>query len=867
MGSSGAPQVWDAGVDGERLHPITEPWTEEDDQPLTALAPLPDWGAEEAAEERPSEPTTAGDAQTLVDLGTPGEPPALPSGSETEVTDAPGQVDSPASADAGGSTTLVLTDAAVVTSPHSVEVALTPDTAFLADAETQYPVVVDPEYRWEWGFDTWVQTGFSSDQSGSTELRLGTYDGGATVARSFMNFDLSGIRNKTILQASLNLYEWHAWSCQARNWEVWDTAPATTAARINAQPGWFNRQSTSGQTKGGNGCDDGWVAADLTKLVQTWSSTGYTTVGVGVMAENERDSYGWKKFNSAEAGWGVPTLYVNWNTPPGPSDGLAVSNTVNKDGRWTSSVTPRLSGTVHDADGSTNALFELWRVGGQVIWSQWVNNVRDGQVAFVDVPPGVLADGGSYSFLLHTHDGLQWNTATSAWADFRVDTAAPGAPSITSTDYPSDGTWHKSEYSAGMFTATLKTSDPSLVGFEWGLDQAPGTALTPATGNVTTFSVTPTTNGVHVLQVRSVDRAGNRSSIVKYAFNVGRAGLTSPVEGSQVVRRVKLSVTGEQVFEYVKFAYRRGPDAATSQDIALADLTRANGTPLSAPWTKISDLGDYASWDVSSTLGHVPGPVQVQAIVSADADGAGAYKSAWVTVTVSPDADDAATTEIGPGSANLLTGDYTLSSTDVDEFGLALGRAASSRDPRSGFEPQQELLSAAQKTIASVSGLSSNGVTHARVTGRGHGGSEPTKSVLDSLRLVTDGSTADSFVEIAPANGQLRPGATYRADAWIYVPGSTGLAPVSPRGLRVVGFYLDANNVYREVRSNAPVKTDTWQQLSVDMEVPADAKGAPFFRLYSGFGTSGVEVFYDDVSVREIWAPLGPQWSLGTADA
>ncbi|WP_156119014.1 hypothetical protein [Modestobacter caceresii] len=334
-----------------------------------------------------------------------------------------------------------------------------------------------------------------------------------------------------------------------------------------------------------------------------------------------------------------------------------------------------------------------------------------------------------------------------------------------------------------------------------------------------------------------------------------------------MVRRVKLSVTGEQVFEYVKFAYRRGPDAATSQDIALADLTRANGTPLSAPWTKISDLGDYASWDVSSTLGHVPGPVQVQAIVSADADGAGAYKSAWVTVTVSPDADDAATTEIGPGSANLLTGDYTLSSTDVDEFGLALGRAASSRDPRSGFEPQQELLSAAQETIASVSGLSSNGVTHARVTGRGHGGSEPTKSVLDSLRLVTDGSTADSFVEIAPANGQLRPGATYRADAWIYVPGSTGLAPVSPRGLRVVGFYLDANNVYREVRSNAPVKTDTWQQLSVDMEVPADAKGAPFFRLYSGFGTSGVEVFYDDVSVREIWAPLGPQWSLGTADA
>lgn len=761
---------------------------------------------------------------------------------------------------ARASAPLTLRNAARVASAGVVEVAASPDPAFLRAANTKYPVVVDPEYNFGTYFDTWVQTGYSSDMSGSTELRLGTFDGGADVARSYLNFDVSGIRYKTILDATLNLWEWHSWSCTASEWQVWHTAPADTNTRVYAQPPWWGLQSASSQTRGYSaGCDDGWVNTNLANLAQGWSRDGYTLVGIALKATNEADSNSWKKFSAADAGGGIPTLWVRWNTPPAPATNLSVGPAVRDGATWTGTTTPRLSGMVHDADGSTSAFFTLYNLAGQQVWSAWIPQwANDGQVVSMDVPPGILVDGGQYHFILHTYDGIQWNTDASGWSEtFTVDTTAPAAPAVASADYPNDGTWHKGENQPGNFSLTLPAGDPTLAGFEWGLDVSTPTNRLAAGGNAT-LSVTPPTNGIHVLQVRSIDRAGNRSAVVKYGFNVGRAGLTSPVEGGQVARRVRLSVTGEPVFTYVKFAWRRGPDAATSQDISLADLSRADGKTLASPWASFTELGEYATWDASATLGHVPGPVQVQAIVATDGNGTGAYATPWVTVTVSPDARNASTNSVGPGSVNLLTGDYRLSSTDVHEFGLSVERSASSREPRDGLEPQQEKLSASQQSIAKLDGFGAVNSSISQAVGRGHTG-------MDSIRVVSGGSSSDNWADVGIASG-LRPGATYRATAWVYVPGTTGLAPDMWRGLRVVGFYQDANGSYPEFSSNAPVKTDSWQQLTLDFTVPANVRGWGFIRLYNGFLAPGKEVYFDDLPVREIWAPLGPQWKLGTAD-
>jgi RHS repeat-associated protein len=206
---------------------------------------------------------------------------------------------------------------------------------------------------------------------------------------------------------------------------------------------------------------------------------------------------------------------------------------------------------------------------------------------------------------------------------------------------------------------------------------------------------------------------------------------------------------------------------------------------------------------------------------------------------------------------NLLTGDYQLSSTDVEEFGLALGRTSSSRDPRAGFEPQAEMLTTTQHDMSATTGVSGWAANIASVTVRGHSG-------MNSLHVVSTGASADSLAYLPALD--LPRGSTYRITGWVYVPAATGLSPDSAAGLRLRAYWSGAGGEDVSAVSTKPTLTDSWQQVSMDVTVPASASTGAKIQLFNGFAAAGKAVFFDDVSVRQIWAPLGPQWSLGTAD-
>lgn len=186
------------------------------------------------------------------------------------------------------------------------------------------------------------------------------------------------------------------------------------------------------------------------------------------------------------------------------------------------------------------------------IWDAYVN---DCQVWRVEPAP----DAGT---------SVQWLSAT-------VDTQAPGAPVVSSTDYPNDNTWHRGAGQAGTFTFTPPVGLTDLDRYVWALDATPTTEVA-ATGQ-TTVPITPATDGQHTLNVRTKDRAGNLSPITSYTFHVGRAGLVQPAEGIRVVARTKLEVAGEPGFTHVKFVWRRGQGAAVETDVPAANLTRADG--------------------------------------------------------------------------------------------------------------------------------------------------------------------------------------------------------------------------------------------------------------------------------------------------
>lgn len=64
-----------------------------------------------------------------------------------------------------------------------IDLTLTPDAVFLADPATRFPVTVDPAVGLLTTFTTFVQEGYTTDQSTATELKLGN-NGSDQVARS-----------------------------------------------------------------------------------------------------------------------------------------------------------------------------------------------------------------------------------------------------------------------------------------------------------------------------------------------------------------------------------------------------------------------------------------------------------------------------------------------------------------------------------------------------------------------------------------------------------------------------------------------------------------------------------------------------------
>jgi RHS repeat-associated protein len=393
-------------------------------------------------------------------------------------------------------------------------------------------------------------------------------------------------------------------------------------------------------------------------------------------------------------------------------------------------------------------------------------------------------------------------------------------------------------------------------------DQAQTTVA--ATGT-TTATITPPSDGHRSLTVWAKDRAGNLSLPNVYAFQVGSAALAQPLPGATVVRRAKLSVDSV-VPQYTRgyFEYRRGPGGSVLP-VPSANLTNAMGAAITAaPGAPVdlASLGGYAVWNATDTLGAVGGVAELRAQLYTSSSPSPMYATAWVRINVDPNGDGSATDDVGPGSANLLTGDYTMSSIDADELGLKAARTTSSRSPADGLLPMGERLTANQQQVSTdLTGFTVPATTSAvRVTSRGQGETTPT----DSLEI-TPVSGNDTYVTVGGDNGGLRlnmqSGKTYRMTGWIYVPGSTGLVPsLVSRAMRIVAFYRDSAGNYHEYASAKANYTDAWQELTVDLPVAADATEA-FFRLYDGMaGGTGKRVYFDHLSMAEVVAPLGPSW-------
>jgi RHS repeat-associated protein len=582
----------------------------------------------------------------------------------------------------------------------SQTLVLTPDAHFLATA--QYPVTVDPTTTLAVTTDTWLQTpDYTDSQVSSEELKSGTYDSGTDLARAYLKFDVSKFTGKHVTAATMSLYNYYSATCSTSgaptdarrittSWSstsvTWATRPSSTGTGAATNTGHWGYSSA---------CPAAWSSWNLQTITQAWAD-GTANYGVMVYGEDETDSTTWRRFRSANystSGY-APKLVVTYNSYATTSS-LAISpSAVNaySGKRYVTTYTPTLSAKVTDADGSTvKGQFEITNDPSYTSEASYSSTVTSASVA----------SGGSAKVTLTTsnqlpaqhlrmrvrgYDGTDYG-AWSSYIYFVPNVAKPVAPTVVCDTYAQD-TW--TAKASGAVTCTLDTTSTDGQGFYWGLDDSttPKSVYDTADGNggdPLTISITPG-DGWHTLYAKTIDSGGNLStSTTAYNFGVGAdgAGLLTPGNGDSTARRVSLTSTGKTTYTGVTYQYRRG-ETDTWTNVPVAQVTKTSDGTAVASWPVTVTSGAPAplTWNVTSSL-SADGPIDIRAAFT---DGTTTGYSQSNTVTIDRNAGTAPSQSVGPGQVNTLTGDLTLSSTDVSAFGMSVSRTASSRRPTAGSD-------------------------------------------------------------------------------------------------------------------------------------------------------------------------------------
>ncbi|AUG81925.1 hypothetical protein CFP65_7341 [Kitasatospora sp. MMS16-BH015] len=372
----------------------------------------------------------------------------------------------------------------------TVELTLTPDSAFLADPATQYPVTVDPATDALGSlFDTFVQEGDTTDQSANTDLKLGwpgdwadTAKKRKRVARSFLTWDTSVFADALVSKAQLSLFNYHSWSCESRPWEVWAANGGDTNTRWTNQPALLEKATTSTETRGPNCAKGpGWVTADLTRLAQTWSSAKAQTGSIAIKAADENDTYGWKRFYSSEStAEQIPQLTVSYNYRPRNGSNLQAGPPYFAQGGVfkVNTTTPTLRFTPEDAnhDDQVTGTYEISDAAtGAVVTTLTAPPVPTGETSKLVVPAGKLADGKSYTFRTTTQDGTHWANGWSEPVTFTVDTGlqlTPELRTLAAVNSALDAADITPATTSDAKYAAIAANGTNTVGVPWGTADA-----------------------------------------------------------------------------------------------------------------------------------------------------------------------------------------------------------------------------------------------------------------------------------------------------------------------------------------------------------------------------------------------------------
>ncbi|MEU6987418.1 LamG-like jellyroll fold domain-containing protein [Streptomyces sp. NPDC046324] len=376
------------------------------------------------------------------------------------------------------------------------------DQKWLSAPERVFPVKVDPSVNGlEAASGTYVESPYTQNFSSSTELKVGTYDGGAHKAASFLKFNGldTTLRNAFVINANLSLYNTYSYSCTARPVTVHEITSNWSEGSTNSYPGPATGGALGSKSFAHAWRQDGnspwhcgaatWESIPLgdagRKLVNDWTHGRKANYGLAVKAATD-DSRTWKKFGSDNYPNGKPSLDVTWSKygaayelggfvqpPTATADGIFKVTVTNQGQQtWGKNSNFKLRYDLFDANGN--------KVGGdywsKIRWTDMPYDVGPGGSATVDAHIAPLAPG-TYT--------LQWTMDEYGVRSF-VDDGVPGptvrfdavnAPPYITGAAPPSGTVVDTLTPTLWATATDQDKSPGALTYQFEVCEVEGKDL------------------------------------------------------------------------------------------------------------------------------------------------------------------------------------------------------------------------------------------------------------------------------------------------------------------------------------------------------------------------------------------------------
>ncbi|MCG3039414.1 LamG domain-containing protein [Streptomyces sp. S1A] len=455
------------------------------------------------------------------------------------------------------------------TAPVDVEVSgdtltLVPDRELLTGEDTVYPVVIDPIQRTT-SRSAWtsVMSGMPGEQdwkySGSAGMGRCPTDynpvscNGIGVRRLLFTMPMSFYRGKQILKASFSARVNHVYWADARAEPVQlyriggkNHTITSSSDWSNTKDDWDDYLMTVDKKISPTSCSSQanlhFEGGELTSEVSAAASGSWTSMSLGLKAGDESTYGGWKRI------CGNAYLKIGYNNPPEQIRTAHMSSDpggkcVWGEGRPYTNVRPQFRTEARDPD-HTSSRTDKVKVRFKVDWTGKDGTSRSYTHDTVYKSPnagtvfshtmstqvtGDLQPNSVIYWSANAYDGDAWggwsHDGDPQRCEIVYDASRPGAPAVTSQEYPEGEVWHDGVGTAGTFTFAPNTDDAiddgDLVEYRYSFDgETPRTVAADTAGGPASVTWTPMSPGRHWVTVEAFDQAGNPSASAQHEFLV-----------------------------------------------------------------------------------------------------------------------------------------------------------------------------------------------------------------------------------------------------------------------------------------------------------------------------------------------------------